>query len=134
KAHCKIGDQSLLRGGSGCRGGRPIMPSEAARFDGGCQDACMPARRRLFGSSALFAGATAFSAALLFTLPALAANFDVDGDLSLRAAILAAGDGDSITFTGNITLLGDLPAVQRNVTIDGNSFTLSGNNQFRGLF
>ncbi len=53
---------------------------------------------------------------------------------ALRSAITSAGSGDRIVFTSNITLAADLPAVQTNVTIVGNGNSLSGNNQFRGLF
>jgi len=66
--------------------------------------------------------------------PAWAANFDVATDAQLRSAITTAANGDTITFTANITLAADLPAVQKNVTILGNGNTLSGANQFRGLF
>ena len=78
--------------------------------------------------------AGAIAASLLLATPALATDFPVNSDASLRAAITSAGNGDTITFTGDITLTGDLPAVQSNVTIDGQSHTLSGNNQFRGFF
>jgi hypothetical protein len=67
-------------------------------------------------------------------LGARGANFDVSDDASLRAAIVGAVNGDTITFTADITLLADLPAAQKNVTIIGSNRTLSGNNQFRGLF
>jgi hypothetical protein len=63
-----------------------------------------------------------------------AANINVNSDASLRSAITSAGSGDTITFTSNITLAADLPAAQTDVTIIGNNQTLSGNNQFRGLF
>jgi autotransporter-associated beta strand protein len=66
--------------------------------------------------------------------PAWATDFNVNSDATLRAAITSAGSGDRIVFTGNITLAADLPAVQSNVTIVGNGNSLSGNNQFRGLF
>jgi autotransporter-associated beta strand protein len=66
--------------------------------------------------------------------PAFAANFNVANDGDLRSAISSAGDGDTITFTGNITLGGNLPAVTKNVTVNGGNFILSGNSQYRGLF
>jgi outer membrane autotransporter protein len=66
--------------------------------------------------------------------PVQAANFDVANDAELRSAIGHAGNGDTITFTGNVTLGSNLPTVQRNVTINGGNFTLSGANQYRGLF
>jgi hypothetical protein len=92
------------------------------------------------GAIALFLGIL-----LLAAEPAQAVNFFVTSTLddgstgTLRWAILqsnAAGGTNTITFTtsGTITLTGDLPAVQSNVTILGNNATLSGNNQFRGLF
>ncbi|MCE9530945.1 MAG: hypothetical protein K8T89_07455, partial [Planctomycetes bacterium] len=67
--------------------------------------------------------------------PAVSADLPVGTDAQLRNAIVSATSGDTITFTNNIILTtGDLPLVQRNVTIRGQNFTLSGNNQFRGLF
>jgi autotransporter-associated beta strand protein len=73
-------------------------------------------------------------AGVLAAVPASAANFNVANDAQLRTAITSAQNGDTITFTANITLSANLPQVQRNVTINGGNFTLSGNNQFRGLF
>ena len=61
--------------------------------------------------------ATACGAASTIGASALAADFSVANDAQLRSAITTAGNGDTITFTGNITLAADLPAVQRNVTI-----------------
>src|SRR3954462_115165 len=54
--------------------------------------------------------------------------------LSPGGAVFAAS-GDRIVFAGNITLTGDLPAVQipGTITIDGAGFTLSGAGQYRGL-
>jgi autotransporter-associated beta strand protein len=89
-----------------------------------------PLGRALLSSTAL---AGALATALLVD-PAAAADFNVNSDASLRAAITSAGNGDRIIFNNNITLAGDLPAVQTNVTFIGNNNTLSGNNQFRGLF
>src|SRR5688572_20518004 len=62
--------------------------------------------------------------------PALAANFNVGTDAQLRNAISSAGNGDTITFTGNITLGDNLPTVTKNVTVNGGLFTLSGNNKY----
>ena len=93
------------------------------------------ARRRILRtllSSAALAGVIA--AALLAAGPAYATDFVVGTDAQLRSAITSAGNGDRIIFSNNITLIADLPAVQTNVTIIGNNNTLSGNNQFRGLF
>ena len=70
---------------------------------------------------------------LLATPPALA-DHPVNDDASLRAAILAAVDGDTITFTSDITLTADLPAVQSNITIAGGGHTLSGGDMNRAFF
>jgi len=70
----------------------------------------------------------------LLAASAWAADFNVANEAQLRSAVTSAGNGDTITFTANITLSADLPAVQTNVAIVGNNNTLSGNNQFRGLF
>jgi hypothetical protein len=95
---------------------------------------CASPYRSLGRALLLSTALTGALAAALLVDPAAAANFNVNSDASLRAAITSAAPGDTITFTGNITLAADLPAVQKNVTILGNNFTLSGNNQFRGLF
>ena len=52
----------------------------------------------------------------------------------LRQAILDAADGDTIRFDADITLAADLPAVQTDVTIDGDGHRLAGDGQFRGFF
>ncbi len=77
--------------------------------------------------------------------PASAADFTVStnadsGPGSLRQAITdsnAAGGTNTITLEAGlatITLAGDLPAVQANVTILGNNNTLDGGSTFRGFF
>ncbi|WP_347337031.1 pectate lyase-like adhesive domain-containing protein, partial [Bradyrhizobium retamae] len=71
---------------------------------------------------------------MLAALPAYAANINVANEAQLRSAISNAQNGDTITFTNNITLTDKLPDVQRNVTINGGNFTLSGNNKHRGLY
>jgi autotransporter-associated beta strand protein len=96
-----------------------ILPATARR----------PLRRALL-SSTVFAAVITIAAAG----PACATDFNVNDDASLRSAITSANNGDRIIFTNSITLTADLPAVQTNVTIIGNNNTLSGNNQFRGLF
>ena len=58
----------------------------------------------------------------------------VANDARLRPAIAGIANGDTILFTADITLLGDLPVVQKNITIDGQNHTLSGNNLYRGFF
>ena len=65
-----------------------------------------------------------------------AATFQVGDDASLRAALdpaSGAQNGDTIQFSQDIVLLGDLPAVQRSVVIDGQSHQLSGGNAYRGF-
>lgn len=62
-----------------------------------------------------------------------AANFNVGTDAQLRSAITAAANGDTITFTANITLTSPLPTLQRSIQINGANFSLSGNNNTRGL-
>lgn len=69
------------------------------------------------------------AATLSVALPAGAV--DVATEAQLQAAITSGQS--TINFTANITLTGNLPAVTQNVTINGGNFTLSGNNQFRGL-
>lgn len=51
--------------------------------------------------------------------PARAATTSVNSDATLRSAITSVSGGDTILFTGSITVAGDLPAVQTNLTIDG---------------
>jgi autotransporter-associated beta strand protein len=76
--------------------------------------------------------------AIVAALPSAAAAqtaFHVSTEAGLRTALAAAQNGDAIVFDGAITLAtGDLPTVQRSITIDGGGFSLSGNNQYRGLF
>ena len=88
--------------------------------------------------AAVFVVVALFSAGLVTGgLPAQATTWSVNSDATLRAALhptTGAQNGDTITFTSNITLSDDLPAVQRNITIDGANKTLSGNDPYRGLF
>ena len=67
-------------------------------------------------------------------LPARAANFNVATEGQLSSAISSAGNGDTITFTANITLSGNLPVIAKSLTFNGGNHILSGNNQYRGLF
>ncbi|HVU22857.1 MAG TPA: YDG domain-containing protein [Opitutus sp.] len=62
-----------------------------------------------------------------------ATNFGVNSDATLRSALTSVADGDTITFTGDITLGADLPAVQKSITIDGGGHTLDGASACRGL-
>ena len=63
-----------------------------------------------------------------------AANFNVGTDAQLRNAISTAANGDTITFTANITLTSPLPNLQRSVQINGANFTLSGGDISRVLY
>ena len=92
----------------------------------------LSARRGALLCATALAGTVAL--ALVAAGPAWATDFVVGTDAQLRSAITSAANGDRIIFSTNITLTADLPAVQKNVTIEGNNNTLSGNNQFRGLF
>ena len=71
---------------------------------------------------------------LFLALPAYAATINVGTAQQLSDAISSAQNGDVIKLTGNITLDRPLPLVQRDVAFDGGNFTLSGNNQYRGLY
>lgn len=72
--------------------------------------------------------------ALFLALPVYAATINVGTAQQLSDAIGGAQNGDVIKLTGNITLDRALPLVQADVTLNGGSFTLSGNSQYRGLF
>jgi fibronectin-binding autotransporter adhesin len=76
----------------------------------------------------------ASGAAALLPGSAAAIDIPVSNDATLRAAITSANAGDRIVFQNSITLSADLPLVQTSVAIVGNGNSLSGNNQFRGLF
>jgi autotransporter-associated beta strand protein len=67
------------------------------------------------------------------SIPAWATNFKVSNTGELYNVINGAGNGDTITFTSNITLSNPLPALTKNVTINGGNFTLSGANTYRGF-
>ncbi len=69
-----------------------------------------------------------------FSARADAADHAVHGEADLRDAIGTAVDGDTITFQADVTLTGDLPAVQTNVTILGNGRILDGAARYRGFF
>jgi hypothetical protein len=67
--------------------------------------------------------------------PALAATtfLPVHNASSLQDAINDAVAGDTIVFSTNITLSSNLPQLNKSITIDGNNFTLSGANLYRGF-
>src|SRR5579871_4587145 len=59
------------------------------------------------------------------------------GDLRYCLTQADASSGSTIALQsglGTITLAADLPAIVTSMTLEGNSNTLSGGNQFRGLF
>jgi len=63
-----------------------------------------------------------------------AQTIHIGSEAALRTAITTAPAGATIVLDANVTLSADLPSVSNNVTIDGVGHTLSGANQFRGLF
>lgn len=65
---------------------------------------------------------------------AAAQTIDVTTEAELRGAILVTHSGGAIHFQADITLTAELPAIQQNITIDGNGHTLSGGGAFRGFF
>jgi outer membrane autotransporter protein len=71
--------------------------------------------------------------ASLLAVPAWAANFNVSSASQLNDAINRAANGDTITFTSDITLGSSLPSITKNITILGNGKTLSGGNLNRGF-
>lgn len=103
-----------------------------------------PPGRRLSPAvcSALLWAASSLAVVLTITAPAMAqVTYDVSNEAELRTALVNAADGDTINFTGNITIPapgspggGDLPAVVKSVTINGNGHTLDGSGANRGLF
>ena len=81
---------------------------------------------------------------MLLLLPTVqAADIETSGSCSLADAITAAntdeaagecpaGDGaDIISLSGDITLTAALPQITSEITIEGNNYTISGNNRFR---
>ena len=81
---------------------------------------------------------------MLLLLPtAQAANIETSGSCALADAIIAAnndraeGDcpagrgADTIILTQDITLRAELPAITSKITIEGNGYTISGNNRYR---
>ena len=64
-----------------------------------------------------------------------AAQWNVNNDTELRYALINAGNSDLLNLTSNVTVIGsDLPAIVKNLTINGNNRVLSGANQYRRLF
>lgn len=87
--------------------------------------------------AARLSAGTALAGISLFALPALAATYTASDTASLQAAITsvnAGGGTDTINITGNITLSTELTAITKGVTIAGNGYTVSGNDQFRVFF
>jgi len=81
--------------------------------------------------------------ALFFASSAYAADIRLSSRCALADAIIAAnndraeGDcpagrgADTITLTRDITLRAELPAITSKITIEGNDYTISGNNRYR---
>ena len=92
-------------------------------------------------TAVLLAG-TCLSPCPVWAVDFIVSNNSDSGAGSLRQAIIdlntSGGASNNIIVNsgvGTITLTsGDLQTVARNVTVVGNNNTLSGNNQFRGLF
>ena len=86
---------------------------------------------------------TAILTVFLFALPVYAADIMLGSRCALADAIIAAnhdraegdcpaGRGtDTITLTRDITLDGGLPKITSAITIEGNGYTISGNNRYR---
>lgn len=67
-------------------------------------------------------------------VPAHAADHPVSDTASLVTALTNAVDGDTVTFTSDITLNADPPIVNSQITLDGAGFTLDGaSNAYNGL-
>ena len=79
----------------------------------------------------------------LFALPAYAADIRLSSRCTLADAILAAnhdraeGDcpagrgADTIILSQDITLQAELPVITSTITIEGNGYTISGDNRWR---
>ena len=86
---------------------------------------------------------TAILTVFLFALPVYAADITLSSSCSLADAIIAvnhdrpeggcpAGRGaDTIALTRDITLDGGLPKITSSITIEGNGYTISGDNRWR---
>ena len=91
----------------------------------------------------LFLTAITLTIMLLLLPTAQAADIETSGSCTLADAITAAnadeaagecpaGDGaDIISLSDDITLTAALPQITTEITIEGNGFTISGNNRFR---
>ncbi|TPK25983.1 autotransporter-associated beta strand repeat-containing protein, partial [Mesorhizobium sp. B2-5-3] len=121
-----------IRGASGVKQmGRKIDGTRRARL-----------MLRLLGETCLSTSGSRLALAILLaagtlstTLPARAEDWPVYNEGDLHFAIFNADYGDTIRFYANVTLTANLPPVRSgNMTINGQGFTLSGNNQYRGLF
>ena len=86
---------------------------------------------------------TAILTSFLLALPVYAADIRLSSRCTLADAILAANNdraesdcpagrgGDTITLTEDITLQAELPAITSDITIEGNGYTISGDNRWR---
>ena len=81
--------------------------------------------------------------AFLFALPAHAADITLNSRCTLTDAIIAANSdraeggcpagrgADTIALSQDITLSDELPAITSEITIEGNGYTISGDNRYR---
>ncbi len=81
--------------------------------------------------------------AFLFALPAYAADITLSSRCTLTDAIIAANSdqaeggcpagrgADTIALSQDITLSDELPAITSDITIEGNGYTVSGDNRYR---
>ena len=86
---------------------------------------------------------TAFLTAFLLALPVHAADITLNSRCALADAIIAANSdraeggcpagrgADAITLNQDITLRAALPAITSEITIEGNGYTISGDNRYR---
>ena len=89
---------------------------------------------------------TAILTVFLFALPVYAADIRLSSSCSLAEAIIAAnndraeGDcpagrgADTIILSQDITLRAELPAITSDITIEGEGYTISGNNRYRMFY
>ncbi|MDY0883560.1 autotransporter domain-containing protein [Dongia soli] len=63
-----------------------------------------------------------------------AASCDASNGSELTNCISNANAGDTINVTGDITLTDNLPVIDKDLTINGNSHSIDGNATYRGFF
>ena len=90
-----------------------------------------------------FVSITFICLSALFASTVFAADITVDSNCTLADAITSAnsdaatggcpaGSGaDTLTLKGNVTLIEPLPVIESDITVEGNSYTISGNKQYQ---